>query len=139
MASLVYDSAVYDASTGAIDYDTDTFYMMLVTAAYVPDKKTHAKRSDVTDEVVGAGYVAGGSTSAVTVTNVTALDRTTVAFAATAWPASTITAAGAVLYKSRGGLASADELVAFIDFGGNVTSTAGTFTVTPSSPITYQN
>ena len=39
-----------------IDLDTDTFKLMLVTSAYTPTK-THAKRSDITNEVT-AGYIA---------------------------------------------------------------------------------
>jgi len=49
------------------------------------------------------------------------------------WPASTITARGAVLYKNRGGAASADELICFVDFGVDKTSSSGDFTITWSS------
>lgn len=139
MASLIYDSCVYDAARGVVDFDTDTFKVMLVTSTYTPNKKTHAKRSDVTNEVSGTGYSSGGSASTVTVTNVTASDNVTVAFGSVNWPTSTITARGAVIYKSRGGASSADELVAYVDFGADITSTADTFTVTFSTPITYQN
>ena len=139
MASLNYNSCVFDAVTGSIDFNTDTFKVMLVTSSYTPNKDTHTKRSDVTNEVVGAGYSSGGSASVCTVTNVTASDNVTVAFAATSWPTSTITARAAVIYKSRGGASSADELVAYVDFGADITSTADTFTVTFSTPITFQN
>lgn len=139
MASLIFDSFIYDAVTGAIDCDTDTFYAMLVTSSYTPNKKTHTKRSDVTNEVVGAGYTSGGSASAVTVTNVTASDSVTLAFDPVAWATSTITARASVIYKRRGGASSADELVAYVDFGGDITSTADTFTVTFSTPLTIQN
>jgi hypothetical protein len=140
MASLIYNSAIYDAARGLIDYDTDTFKVMLVTSSYTPDKDTHTRRSDVTNEVGNSGtYASGGSVSAVTVTNVTASDNVTIAFASVNWTSATITARAAVIYKSRGGASSADELVAYVDFGSNITSTADTFTVTFSSPITYQN
>lgn len=139
MTSLAYDSCLYDAVTGAIDFDSDTFYMVLVTSSYTPNKKTHTKRSDVTNEVVGAGYTAGGAATSVTVTNVTASDQITIAFGAVAWPTSTITARAGVIYKRRGGASSADELVAYVDFGSDKTSTADTFTATPSTPLTIQN
>jgi hypothetical protein len=139
MASLIYNSAIFDAIRGPIDFDTDSFKVMLVTSAYTPNKDTHTKRSDVTNEVVGTGYTSGGAASVATVTDVTASDSMTIAFASVNWPTSTITAAAAVIYKTRGGASSADELVAYIDFGGNVTSTADTFTVTFSTPITIQN
>mgnify|MGYP000402675218 CR=1 FL=1 len=60
MASLIYNSAVRDEAVGNIDFDTDTFYGMLVTSTYTPNKDTHTKRSDVTNEVTGTGYTAGG-------------------------------------------------------------------------------
>ena len=59
-------------------------------------------------------------------------------FAATNWPTSTITAAGAVIYKSRGGASSADELIFYNDFGGNVSSSNATFSV-GSTVIIKQN
>ncbi len=133
MASLIYNSALYDALTGAIDYDTDTFKVMLVTSTYSPNKDTHTKRSNVTNEVVGTGYTAGGATATVGVTNDTANDRQDVSLGSASWTTATITARAAVYYKSRGGASSADELVAYIDFGSDITSTAGTFALTAST------
>lgn len=138
MASLIYNSAIDDMARGAIDFDTDTFKAMLVTSTYVPNKDTDLKRSNVTNEVVGTGYTAGGVASAVTVTKDTALDKVTLAFAAVSWASSTITARGCVYYKSRGGASSADELVAYDDFGSDVSSSGGTFSVGIST-ITLQN
>src|SRR5882724_4085517 len=139
MASLIYNSCVDDAARALIDFDGDTFYAMLVTSSYTPNKDTHTRRSDVTNEVVGVGYILAGSASAATVTKDTVNDKVTIAFASVAWATSTITARAAVLYKHRGGAASADELVAYVDFGSDITSTADTFTVTFSTPLTYQN
>ena len=139
MASLIYDSCVADEANGAINFGSDTFHALLVTSAYVPNKATHTKRSDVTNEVTGTGYSAGGSAVAPTVTNDTVNHKTTIAFANPSWPASTITARAAVICKWRGGLATADELVAYVDFGADVSSTAGTFSVTFSTPLTKQN
>jgi hypothetical protein len=138
VASLIYNSAIDDMAKGAIDFDTDTFKTLLVTSSYTPNKDTHDKRDDVTNEVTGTGYTAGGATSACTVTKDTANDRVTVTFAATSWATSTITARAAVIYKSRGGASSADELVCYVDFNGDVSSSAATFTV-GSSTITLQN
>jgi hypothetical protein len=133
MASLIYNSALRDEAIGSIDYDTDTFKVMLVTSAYTENKDTHAKRSDVTNEVVGTGYTAGGIVVAATVSAVdTANDRVDITFAQVTWPASTITARKAVYYKSRGGASTADELVAVDDFGADVTTVAGTLTLNAS-------
>jgi len=139
MASLIYNSCLYDMTVGAIDFDTDTFYVMLVTSLYAPNKDGHSKRSDVTNEVSGTGYTSGGQSSAVTVVQDNTLDRVNVVFADVSWPSSTITAKGAVIYKRRGGASSLDELVAYVDFGSDVTSTNGTYAVSFSSPMSIQN
>lgn len=137
--TIVYNSALEDLARGAIDFDTDTFRAMLVTSAYAPNKDTHLKRSDITNEVTGAGYTAGGEIVTATITKDTANDRLDIAFSNPSWPTSTITARGVVIYKSRGGAATADELVCYGDFGANVTSTNGTFTVNFTSPLRFQN
>ncbi len=134
MASLIYNSALRDEAIGAIDYDTDTFKVMLTTSAYTENKDTHAKRSNVTNEVVGTGYTAGGNTVTVTVGAVdTTNDRVDITLGGTTWPASTITARKAVYYKSRGGAATADEIIAVVDFGSDVVTSSGTLTLTAST------
>lgn len=139
MASLIYNSAVRANAVGAIDFDTDTFYSMLVTSTYTPDKDTHDFRNDVTNEVTGTGYTAGGHAITPTVAAVdTANDRVVITFASHNWTGATITARGEVIYKNRGGASSADELVYYNDFGADITATAGTFTVAAST-ITLQN
>jgi hypothetical protein len=131
MASVIYNSFKYDNSTGAIDLDGDTFKIMLVTSTYAPNIDTHTKRSDITNEVTGTGYTAGGATlTSTVVTNDLTNDRTKFSSANPSWATATITARGAVIYKSRGGAATADELVCYLDFGSDQTSTTGTFTVT---------
>lgn len=139
MASLNYNSLVNDLVRGNINFQSDSFKAMLVTSAYSPDKDTHTKRSNVTNEVVGAGYTAGGTAVTVTINQDLSQDRLDLTISNPSWPAATITARGAVIYKSRGGASSADELVGYIDFGSDITSTGGTFSVTISSPLRIQN
>jgi hypothetical protein len=138
MASLIYNSAPDEMARGDIDFDTDTFNAMLVTSSYTPNKDTHDFRDDVTNEVSGTGYTAGGVASAVTVTKDTANDKVTIQLGAVSWASSTITARGCVYYKSRGGASSADELICYADFGSDVSSSGGTFSVAAST-ITLQN
>jgi predicted DsbA family dithiol-disulfide isomerase len=139
MASFIYNSFWEDLATGAIDLDTDTIKVILTTSSYSENKDTHTKRSDVTNELSTAnGYTAGGETVAVTIAKNTTTDTITYTFAAAPWATSTITARKAVYYKSRGGASSADELIAINDFGTNVSSTGGTFTVNAST-ITVNN
>jgi hypothetical protein len=133
MASLIFNRALELWARGSIDFDTDTFKVMLTTSTYTEDKDAHDFRNDVTNEVTGTGYTAGGNTATVTVTIDTANDRVDISLGGTTWSTSTITARKAVYYKSRGGASSADELVAVNDFGSDVISSAGTFTLNAST------
>jgi hypothetical protein len=133
MASLIYNSALDDMARALIDFDNDAFKCLLTTSAYVENKDTHTRRSDVTGEVVGTGYTSGGTAAVVTVTKDTVNDRIDISLGAVSWATATITARKAVYYKSRGGASLADEIVAVIDFGSDVTSTAGTFSLSAST------
>lgn len=133
MASIIYNKGLEAWARGQIDFDTDTFKVMLVTSSYTPDKDAHDYRNDVTNEVSGTGYSAGGETATVTVTLDTTNDRVDITLGGASWSTATITARGAVYYKSRGGLSSADELICYVDFGTDVSSTAATFTLTDST------
>lgn len=129
MPSLVFNRAVELWARGSIDFDTDTFRRMLTTSAYVENKDTHDFRDDVTNEVTGTGYTAGGQIVVPTLTLDLTNDRLDITFPSSTWASSTITARKAVVYKSRGGLASADELVYVNDFGADVISSSGNFVV----------
>ena len=139
MASLVYNSCIRDGLVGNINFSTDTFKMALVTSAYGA-AKSHSKRSNITNEITGLGYAAGGNACAVTVAAVDNVNNDIeLSFTVTSWTSATITARAGVIYKSRGGLSSADELVGYVDFGSDVSSTNGTFAVTVTTPLKFQN
>lgn len=139
MPSLIYNSLIRDTQVGNVNFATDTFKMMLVTDSYVASK-SHAKRSEITNEVTGTGYTSGGNTCTVSVAATDNVNNDVeISFTVPPWSSSTITARAGVIYKSRGGASSADELVGYVDFGSNITSTNGPFTATVSSPLKYQN
>ena len=138
MASLIYNSFWEDLARGAIDLDTDTFKVLATTSTYTENKDTHTKRSDVTNEITGTGYTAGGNTITFTITKDTVNDRLDVTLTGTTWPASTLTARKFVYYKSRGGASTADELIAVIDNGTDVTTSSGTLTLN-NSTLRVQN
>lgn len=130
MASVIYNSFKRDIMNGAIDLDTDTIKVALVTSSYSPNIDSHTKFSDITNEVSGTGYTAGGAALASKVVSVDNTDDEGVFDAADlTWSTSTITARGAVIYKSRGGASSADELICYIDFGSDQISSAGDFII----------
>lgn len=138
MTNSIYDKFVKHNVLGDVNLSTDTFYMMLTTNSYSPTKASDEHRSDVTNEVSGTGYTAGGQAVTCTVTGpLSTVESAT--FSPVTWAAATITARRAVIYKHRGGSSSADELVCWIDFGADVSSVAGNFTVTPSGALTFTN
>jgi len=133
-----YGAGLLAAVTGSIDLNTDTFKIMLTTSTYTPVKDTHDFRDDVTNEVSGTGYTAGGATlSGVSVTYDSASDQVQISWTDPTWTTSTITARTAVIYKSRGGASSADELLAYCTEASDITSTGGTFTVDLPAPTLY--
>lgn len=128
MASLIYDSFRSDILNGNIDLTDDTIKIALVTSSYTPVQATHNFFDDVTNEVSGTGYTAGGATLGSKVVSVTS---NVAKFDATdpSWTTSTITARGAVIYKSTGNSATSN-LICYIDFGQDYTSAAGTLQIT---------
>lgn len=146
MASLIYDSMMEDLVRGAIDFDTDKFYVALVTSSYTANKATHKKRSAIAGGEVGTtgtGYSTGGQISNPTLTLDTTLHKMDIQFAPVTWSNATITANACVIYKLAAGtlpgVAADDPLVAYVDFGQNVSSTAAAFAVTFSSSLRFQN
>lgn len=114
-----------------IDYDSDTIKVALVTSAYTPDQDAHDYFNDVTNEVTGTGYTAGGATLASKTVTYTAGTNTQAFDAAdVTWAAATITARYAVIYDATPGTAATNPLIGYVDFGADVSSTAGDFTIT---------
>jgi len=114
---------------------------MLVDSSYdeAAGKDAHEDRADVTaNEISGTGYTSGGANTTVTVTADDANDRVDIDFSDVSFTNATITAAGGIIYKSTG-TAATDTVIAFLDFGGDVSSTNGTFTVSVTSPLRFQN
>lgn len=103
--------------------DADVFKIALYTSAADLGPSTTVYSS--TNEVVGAGYVAGGNT--LTVSQVPASSGTTsfINFADTTWTSATITAAGALIYNSTQG----NKAVAVLSFGGDKSCVSSNFTV----------
>lgn len=129
MADVIYNSFKSKIMDGSIDLDTDTIKVALVTSSYAPNQDTHDFFDDVTNEISGTGYTAGGATLAGKAVTQDNTDNEGVFDANdVTWSTSTITARGAVVYKSTG-VASTSPLVCYIDFGSDKSSTAGDFTL----------
>jgi len=70
-------------------------------------------------------YSAGGNTLTVSVTPTNSGNVAYISFANTSWANSTITAAGALIYNNS----QSNAAVCVLNFGGDKTSTNGTFAV----------
>jgi len=129
MADAIYNGFKKEIMAGNHDLDTDTYYVMLVTSAYLLDQDAHLDRNDISGEITGTGYTAGGAEitgKAVTADNTDnegVWDGNDVT-----WASSTLTAGGAIIYKSTGVILN-DLLVCYLDFGGDQSSSSGDFTI----------
>lgn len=106
----------------------DTYKLALYVSTATLSKATTAYSA--TDEVVGAGYSAGGVTLAGLAS---ALDADTAYLdwsTDPTWAVATIIAAGGLIYNAS----KSNKAVAVLDFGGNIISTNGPFTVQLPAP-----
>jgi hypothetical protein len=128
-----YGNGLKSITEAKVNWPTDTIKVSLHTSAYTPNQDTHDFFDDVSATQVAAtgGYTAGGATLG-TKTNAYTAGTNTVALDAadTVWAASTITARYAVIYDSTPGTDATRPLLGYVDFGADVTSTAGDFTIT---------
>lgn len=131
VTAFVYGGFLQSLANKEIDLDTDTLKIMLCTSTYTPNQDTHRYKSSVTNEVTGTGYTAGGNTLTSVTVNYTAGTNTLALDAAdTSWAASTITARYAVIYDSSPATDATRPLIAYIDFGADVSSSGAAFNIT---------
>lgn len=132
VTAKLYGAFVVSVLNKEIDINTDAIKAMVCSASYTPDQDTHDYKNDVTNEVSGTGYPAGGFTVAnVTVTytagtNVIKVDGDDIS-------ESGVTFSGArylVLYDSSPGTDATRPLVGYVDFGEDRSVTAADFDVT---------
>ena len=129
MANVIYNSFKGKIMDGSIDLDTDTIRVALVTSTYTPSQDDHEDYADITNEVVGTGYVAEGAALANKAVTVDDTDNEGVFDADdVTWSTSSITARGAIVYKDSG-TAATSWFIAYYDFAADKTSTAGDFTI----------
>lgn len=130
MASFVYDEAQKLFLSGAINLQDDNIKVMLVSGSYTPSQTSHTVTGNIgSNEVVDplASYIRGGKllTSKTLSVNagVAIFDAADVS-----WTTSTITASGAVIYRS-GTTTANSYVIQYIDFGSNQSSSNGTFQI----------
>jgi hypothetical protein len=102
----------------------DVYKIALYTSAASLDKTTTVYSA--TNEVAnGNGYTTGGATLAGYASALSG-DTGYISFSNATWAAASITARGALIYNSS----RSNKAIAVLNFGSDITSTNGTFTVT---------
>lgn len=122
--NIISNRAHYLALTGSLNVDSDVLKVALMTNLYSVDKDTNIFNN--TNEVVGAGYTAGGATltGSVAAQDDTG-DQATWDANDVEWPSATITARYCIIYNTS----EADNIVCVFDFESDQTSTNGLFAV----------
>lgn len=106
------------------NFSADTFKLALYTSSATLGEGTTAYTTSGECPSTG-NYTAGGNTLTVNVTPTSSGNVAYVSFANTSWANATITANGALIYNNT----NANSAVAVLAFGGDKTSTDGTFAV----------
>jgi len=133
MASIVQGLTTglkYLTLTGELNFGaTQTYKIALYTNAADASPGNTDVVYDTANEVVGAGYTAGGNTLVVS-DPAFSFDPVVgwVNFGNTSWTSSTFTARGAVIYRDTGGN-GLQYTVAILDFGGDKTVNNETLTI----------
>ncbi len=129
MTSFLYNSAKLLILQGAFDFANDEFKVALVTAAYSPDRDAHEVLADITNEVAGINYTAGGKIlENMTLTRDDANDRAVLDADNLVWSVASFTARAAVIYQNTGS-AAASPLLAFVDFEEDLETAGEDFTL----------
>lgn len=138
MASTNFTNFTRALATAGHNFSSDSLKVLLVSS--VPSETnldSWANRSDVTNEITGTGYTAGGITQAYTLN---ALDTTnnrqsiTMTNITSGWTTATFTTVGAIIYKDTGSAAT-DKLIQFVDFSGSQSVSSGTFGITYTTDL----
>ena len=125
MSSGIYNRLKYNLMTKTIDLVNDTIKIALMNNSHT-FTATHNTWSQVSaNETSGTGYTTGG----VTLANKSVTQGSTTKFDADdpSWSGASFTAYHAVIHDTTIG---SDDLLCSLDFGGALTITSGTLTLT---------
>lgn len=131
VTAFLYGQFFGQLAAKTINLTGDTNKVALATSSYTPNQDTHDFFNDITNEVTGTGYSAGGATLANDVFTYTGGTNTWMYDGDdTTWTTSTITARYAILYDTTPGTSATDPLISYLDMGADFTSSGGTFQIT---------
>lgn len=124
---LTFEKMLTNAA--AIDLEAEDLKVAMFTNSITPNFDTDTAYGSApydANEVSGTGYTSGGAT--LSTTEITVSSGTLVYDAAdVAWASSTISNARCALIYADG--SAGDEAVCLVDFGGDYSTTSGTFTI----------
>ena len=130
MAALNWNTFKSHLLKGNIDFVNDTLKVALTTSTFVPNIDTEEFFNQVTNEVVGTGYTAGGQTlTTPAVTTDDTNDRGEFDADDVTWSSSTITGRIWILYVSGATPGTNDYLIGYEDMGSDKSSSNGDFTI----------
>ena len=129
VTAYFYNHGVLSLTNGLVDWEDDTIKVALATSSYTPDKDAHDYFDDLTNEVSGTGYTAGGTGLANASGTIDAAnDEVQLDSDDVQWTTASFTARYAVIYKSTG-TASDSPLLGWQDFGEDKTASGGNFDI----------
>ena len=99
-----------------INLSAGNYYAMLLGAGYTPSA-AHSFRSNLTNEVTGTGYTAGGVPAPLTITRDDAADITIVQANQIILTGVTVSPRYVGYYQRLGGAATADRVLMIVDWG----------------------
>ena len=111
---------------GEMDFSSDTsqsFKIALYTSS--ADLSASTTAYSTTNEISGTGYTAGGNTLTIATNPTSSGTIAFLDFSDTTWSSSSITARGALIYKSGG----TNPSITVLDFGEDKSSISSTFTI----------
>lgn len=133
VVTTVSNHMAYQLASGNIDFDSDTFLIILMNTSFAFDKDAHATLSDVTASQLATGN--GYTQDSKTLAGVAVSEDDTNDKAAITWNDVTWTASGGAIGPSGAACViddttTDDTVVMCIDFGTDITAADGTnFTI----------
>ena len=128
MANVISDVFKEELLKGNHDFDGGATYKIALFTSSKTVSVSDPTSYNTTNQISGTNYTAGGNTLANPAVGRSG-STSFVDFDDTSWTTATFTARFAQIYQSSGGAASGNNSVLVLDFGGDFTATAGTFTI----------
>ena len=128
MANVISDVFKEALLKGNHDFDGCATYKIALYTSSKTVSVSDPTSYNTTNQISGTNYTAGGNTLANPAVGRSG-STSFVDFDDTSWTTATFTARYAQIYQSSGGAASGNNSVLVLDFGGDFTATAGTFTI----------